>query len=570
MRNVFIICLAIFTACSSTPEPQNPQLKISTDIRVNQLGYLPRTVKRVVVVKTNSENYTLVTEAGKPVFEGRLQDRGIWELSGESVKLADFSDYSIPGSYYLIIDDKGRSSGFRIDKNVYDEVFTAVIKSYYYQRTSLDLEEKYAGKWARPAGHMDQYCKYHPSTGKNNGILSSPKGWYDAGDFNKYIVNAGITTGNLMAAYEMYPDMFPDEQLNIPESGNGISDLLDEVRWELDWALTMQDEDGGVFVKLTSKGFCGFIMPHEDTDERFVVGKSTAASLDFAAMMAQASRVFKDIDAAFASTCAAAAERAWKWSVLNPEVYFTNPEDISTGEYGDADLSQEFLWAAAELYISTGLPEYLDHFNSGMQDLKIDGGGSWAVFLDEMAFFSLVTVGNTRKVEMINRMKSDIIRLADDLLVKQNNNPYRISLEQFNWGSSCDISNFSMVFAYAYELTGERKYYYAVCESLDYLFGKNATGYSMVTGFGYQQVLFPHHRASGADGIPEPVPGFVIGGPNSERQDHISKTEWGVEYPHLEPAKSYVDLEGSWASNEVCINWNAPLVFSLAFLLSNY
>ncbi len=127
----------------------------------------------------------------------------------------------------------------------------------------------------------------------------------------------------------------------------------------------------------------------------------------------------------------------------------------------------------------------------------------------------------------------------------------------------------AVIYCYAHKLSGDKKYLNAAIDCIDYLFGRNATGYSFVTGFGSKTAKNLHHRTSAADGIEEPIPGFLIGGPNQFRQDDISKTEWGVTYSDTLAAVCYLDEQGSYASNEIAINWNAPLVFILGYLESN-
>src|SRR5690606_20791942 len=183
-----------------------------------------------------------------------------------------------------------------------------------------------------------------------------------AGDYNKYIVNSGISTYTLLAAYEHFPEIFDPQNLNIPESGDAIPDLLNETLWNLEWMLTMQDAtDGGVYHKLTNKRFDGVVMPHEAASDRYVVQKSTAAALNFAAVMATASRVLAQYEQqlpAMSAKMLAAAESAWAWAEANPDVIYKQPEDIKTGEYGDRQLADEFFWAAAELYITTKKDTY--------------------------------------------------------------------------------------------------------------------------------------------------------------------------------------------------------------------
>ena len=183
--------------------------------------------------------------------------------------------------------------------------------------------------------------------------------------------------------------------------------------------------------------------------------------------------------------------------------------------------------------------------------------------------FSLLLSENKQLADLQKTLHAQLIKVADELITKLESIPYRIAIDDFHWGSNSDIQNSAIIFAYAYKLTEKQKYLDSVVETMDYIFGKNATGYSFLTGFGCKQVMHIHNRISGADGITKPIPGLISGGPNASRQDDIKKTKFGVEYPSKLPAKSYVDLQPSYASNENCLNWNAPAVFVLGFLEKN-
>jgi endoglucanase len=133
-------------------------------------------------------------------------------------------------------------------------------------------------------------------------------GWHDAGDYGRYVVNSGLSTGTLLWTYEMFADRVKGVSLHIPESGNGTPDILNEIRWNLDWMRSMQDEDGGVFHKQTSERFCDFVMPEKDTLASVVIGtgrtpfKSSCATADYAAVMAIAARVYRPFDPAFSAS----------------------------------------------------------------------------------------------------------------------------------------------------------------------------------------------------------------------------------------------------------------------------
>lgn len=263
---------------------------------------------------------------------------GNWEPSSESVYMGDFSSFEVPGTYQVIVNER-TSYPFEIKANLYQEAWYASIKSYYFLRASLPIKREFDSLFYRAPGHP---MFYHPSSGKTSGFLASPGGWYDAGDYGKYVINGALSTGQMLLLYALYPQAIADQTLYIPESGNGVNDLLDQLKYELDWLLTMQDEDGGVFHKLTAKNFSDFISPAAYDLERYVIGIGTAASLDFAAVLAQAARLLAPTHELWSQMALRAAEKAWKWAQLNPQMAFSNPDDVKTGEYEDTQFDDDF------------------------------------------------------------------------------------------------------------------------------------------------------------------------------------------------------------------------------------
>ncbi|HDS07814.1 MAG TPA: cellulase [Bacteroides sp.] len=560
---MIISVFLLFFSCNSS---QTPSTDPATDhIRINQLGFYPDAVKEFVVTGTGASSFRILDENGKSRYRGKLVDRGTWEASGEQVLTGDFTGFRTPGTYSVRIGKEMVSPSFEIRDDVHRAALDASIKSFYFQRASMEVEEQYGGVYARAAGHPDLGCPYHPSTGKQRGTLDSPGGWYDAGDYGKYVVNAAISAGQMLHLLELYPDAVADGQLNIPESGNGSGDLLDEIRYELDWLLTMQDSDGGVFHKLTARNFSGFIMPEAYDLERMVIGKGTAATLNFAAVMAQASRIVKEQDPAWAIDMLARAEKAWDWAVEHDEVPYRNPPDVRTGEYGDNLFSDDFYWAAAELYLTTGNNRYFKYLLENEEPYVHQLTNSWKFFIRNMGFHSLLANRKMLESSFRGELTRKHMKLAGEILARMDSIPYHVGIDYFEWGSNSDLLNQAMILCIAHHLSGDRQYLDGAVRDLDYILGKNATGYCFLTGFGAKQVMNPHHRPSGADGIEAPVPGFIVGGPNKDKQDR-AEVEYGSDFP----AKSFEDVEASYASNEVCLNWNAPAVFVMGYLEQAY
>lgn len=548
-------------------------------IRLNQIGFYPAAPK-VAIIASDAADAFEVKEAksGKTVLKGQLGGVRTSQHSGKHTRLADFSKLRKPGSYIIEIAGLGKSTPFRISGRVHRNVAEAALKGFYYQRASIELPEKFAGKWARPAGHPDNKVLIHASAVSDgrpeNTVISSTRGWYDAGDYNKYIVNSGITMGTLLSLYEDYPLYFEDFNTNIPESNNGVPDLLDEVAWNLRWMLTMQDPtDGGVYHKLTNPRFDGMIMPDAAKNPRYVVQKGTAATLDFTAVMAQASRVFKNFDNKFpglADSCTTAAVKGWQWAGKHPAVMYNqdamNKEfdpDVVTGAYGDRSVKDEWIWAACEMYAATGKAEYLKEIDLELQQPM--ALPTWSQ-VKTLGYYTLLRFAEKLKLptEQSGALQKNVLNYASLLLTDLEKQPYHTVMgknaQDYAWGSSSVAANQGIALLYAHRLSKDQKYLHAALANLDYLLGRNATGYCFLTGFGSKRVMHPHHRLSIADGIVDPVPGLLSGGPNPGQQDKCAG------YPNRFADESFTDNDCSYASNEIAINWNAPMVYLAAAL----
>ena len=277
---------------------------------INQVGYRPGDAKEFALVD-GSGNVEITDANGTTVLTATPSTASNWAPSGQNVQLVDFSELNVPGTYTIKVGGQVVRSDLKVADKTYEDVVKASLKWYYYQRASMALDETYAGQWKRAAGHTNASVQLHNSTGES-GTINSTKGWYDAGDYGRYIVNSGITTYTLLSLYEHFPNYFNTLKWNIPAEGS-LPDLLAEIKYNLDWMLTMQASDGGVYHKLTSLGFPGDVMPANDTDPLYVIGKGTAAAFDFAGVMAVAARVYKPFDAAYASKCLEAAKKAYAW-----------------------------------------------------------------------------------------------------------------------------------------------------------------------------------------------------------------------------------------------------------------
>jgi len=547
---------------------------IAQSIKLNQLGFNIDQTKIAIVPDLNETTFSIVDAVSNEiVFEKQLGKSANWSESGENVQIADFTEFNTEGSYKVIVGNS-QSYLFEISNSgAYDNIAKWILKGFYLWRASTAIEEQYAQfediNYARNAGHPDNVVYVHSSAASDlrpeGTVLSAPKGWYDAGDYNKYVVNASPAVYPMLLAYTNYPEYFKIQNLAIPESDNTLPDILDEVKWEIDWLLAMQDpNDGGVYTKLTSKAFCGEIQPEDDHDKRFVVAKSTAAALDFAAMLAKASTVFNEFIPEYSAQCLEAAKKAYAWAELNPAIYFTNPSDISTGGYGDNNVSDERFWANVELFIATNDETYLSKISKNQSF----GIPSW-VNVNTYGLLSIASMADTLKMPQDDKdyFMETFRGLADDLETGVLNSPYKIVANDFYWGSNGDVASRGMLLAYASKVFENTSYFEASFGAFDYLLGRNPTGYSFVTMFGKKYPKHIHDRRSTSDIISEPLPGYLAGGPNPDNTAQDCGTSM---YPSTLPAKAYLDEFCSYSTNEIAINWNGPLVYLVSAIDNAY
>jgi len=541
-------------------------------IRLNQIGFYPDGPKTAIVLANTKSDFYLQTADKQTVFTGKLKKSTNPDFAGNDTYIADFSAYHQPGKYTLVVPGVGSSYPFEIKANIYRNVADASIKAYYFMRASTPLLEKYAGKWHRAEGHPDTAVLVHPSAATAlrpaGTVISAPRGWYDAGDYNKYIVNSGISTSTLLSLYEDFPAYMKTVKLNIPESGNGVPDVLNEALWNLRWMMTMQDVDGGVYHKLTNAVFDKFEMPDSATATRYVVQKGTAATLDFAAVMAQASHIFRKYPnelPGLADSCLNKATKAWGWAMKNPDVAYDQDKmnekftpQVTTGAYGDDSFGDEFIWAASELFVTTKQPEYLKAV-----DLIPDNYmpvPTWSN-VRLLGYYTLIKNAGSlgdKAPKQLPELQQKLLAFADELISGADDNAYETvmnkSSRNFNWGSNSIAANEGVALIQAYKLSGNKKYLRYALSNLDYILGRNGTGYSYITGYGSKTPMHPHHRPSKSDGLVEPVPGLLVGGPNPGMQDHI-------QVPSVVPDEAYIDDDRAYAVNEIAINWNAPFAY---------
>lgn len=574
-------------------------------LQVNQLGYLPDGPKRATLItqEQNPVEWWLTAADGTMVSRGWTRAAGIDPTSRRNVHIVDFSEVDAEGKGFRLHGSGEKSRTFAIAPGIYRPLALDAVNYFYPVRSGVAVDGAIAGEaYARPAGHTaspaegrinkgdrDVSCMPAELAAEAYGEpwtcsyrLDVAGGWYDAGDHGKYVVTGGISAAQLMQAYERSlhvegaaKDLYADGSLTLPETANGVPDILDEARWELEFLLRMQVPEGHPLAgmahhKIHDDAWTGLpLLPHEDPRPRYLHRPSTAATLNLAAAAAQGARLFKPYDRAF--SLLDAAERAWQAAGENPELLAPPSDNQGGGAYDDAGVDDEFFWAAAELFITTGKQEYREAVtasrffeNAGLGDAGFD----WAN-VAALGTLSLSLVPNGLATGETARQRDAVIEAAETYLARWKDRAfgqlYAPEDGKYGWGSNHLMAQIGTVLARAYDYTGDARFRDAAIEGADYLLGRNALGQSYVTGYGTDYSRNQHSRwfARQLDpALPEPPDGALAGGPNAYLQDEMARQARSG----CAPQECYLDDIHSWSTNEITINWNAALAQYAAFL----
>ena len=555
-HNVYIDNFVLTLVDASNAQAVEP-LADPVTVKVNQVGY--KTGDEKIFVAKYDENvkeYNICkVDDNSVVYTGNFSSAPIESYSGDGNTISgNFSDFKTPGKYYISIEGIGDSYPFEIGDDVYTDIAKDVVRMLTIQRCGTEVTKELAGDFAHPVCHSDKATIY--GTSKSIDVSG---GWHDAGDYGRYVVAGAKTVYDLLLTYEDSEESRGDD-FDIPESGNGIPDILDEAKWELDWMLKMQNSEGGVYHKVTCAVFPETVMPEEETAELLVLPVSTTATGDFAAVMAKASVIYKEYDADFASKCLSAAKSAYKYMQKYAEedfMGFANPEDVATGEYPDKKNLDEYFNAGIELYLATKDTSYLDKsFEIGSTNIK--EGLGWAdVSLYGMYDYLKADSELQVNAELTELLKTKLLDNAALTLSKSMDDAYNCSLRSYPWGSNMNVANAAMLYKMAYKISGDEQYNEYARFQLDYLLGVNPVGYCYVTGYGTLTPEHIHHRPS--QYIGHPVPGMLVGGPNSAPDDPYAKTVLRDRTAGM----NYVDNDTAFSVNEITIYWNSPLIYLL-------
>ena len=577
------------------------------DIITNQVGYFPKMLKQATLVSDAKDPiaFELVNADGTVVFTGKSKPFGLDKASGDNVHILDFSEYKEPGSYTLRAANGADSRAFKIGiKNDYSGLMYDALNYFYQNRSGMAIEADYI-----TSGNKDELTRdaaHSPDTGViqnvwgyegSSGTQDVTGGWYDAGDHGKYVVNGGIALWMMQNQFEIGGEgLYADGTMKLPENNNKYPDLLDEARYEMEWMFTMLVQDGDykdmAYHKVHDDKWTGLgLDPKDDKQKRYLMPPSTAATLNLAACAAQSARLWKPYDEAFSEKCLDVAKRCYEAAKKHPNEYAPNKELGGGGAYADDNATDEFYWAACELYLSTGDTAYYDELKASDYALKVpdmmgqSGSGSGSFDWGSTAALGTLSLAlhyqNLPKEDQSDLM-ARMMEVGDEYLYYEKNNGYNVpyqgcdvedapEYQGYVWGSNSFVLDDGIVLAYAYEMTKDKKYLNGAVGAMDYVLGRNALDFSYVTGYGEHSAQYPHHRfwakMSNQKFAKAPC-GVLVGGANSAIQDPImeeTKYEQGVTPTQI----CYVDHNEAYSVNECAINWNAPLAWLSGYLVTN-
>jgi endoglucanase len=583
-RTQIIVCLAISIASSlpatlthAAGAPISPApAAAAPKIRLNSIGFLPQRDKKASVAVECKEFAVLKVKDGSKVFSGKATGPALNADTNEQLYTLDFSAVKEPGEYQLEVPEVGKSDAFRVGPDIYDNPFFVAMKGMYLWRCGTAVKAEHNGQtFAHDACHTDD--AWMDLVSGEHVKKDGTKGWHDAGDYNKYTINAGVTVGCMFRAWDDFPAI-RKMKLNVPESGGRLPDYLAEIKWETDWLLTMQFSDGSVSHKVTTKAFGGFILPELEKTERFFTPWDSAATADFTAMMAMAARYFRPYDPAYADKCLDAAKKSGDFLIKNPQnrTFQGNSVGVSTGGYTTQD-TDDRLWAAAEMWETTGDAEALKDLETRIKNKQsqpafggrgaarggaagqsgqpqraeiVDLRWDWGTVNNLGLFTYLLSKRPGRDEALVKQVTESAISVADSIVQTRNAHGYARPLgTYYEWGGNGTVARQVLNLQVANRLSPKPEYVEASLDALGYLFGRNSYGRSFVTGLGARSPMNPHDRRCGGDNIVDPWPGYLVGGPNPG-------------------ATSWEDIQNNYRVNEIAINWNAALIYALAAFVS--
>jgi endoglucanase len=557
-------------------------------VRVNQLGYLPGRPMTATVAHGAEQPvvFALRDACGTVVFEGWSDP---WPVrpehtSGQSLHVLDFSGTPNRGVGFRLEVGEQLSHSFRIGNVPYGQLGLDALRVLTLLRSGTPVSDDVAAGYARPAGHVGLF----PNRGDTQvagwvgpdaerlypgwrceGHFDVSGGWYDAGDYGKYVTSGGIALWQLLGTLDLLTALEADAPaLNAA--------LQEECRWQLDWMLRMQVPDpdplaGMVFHRVHGTEWSPVPgWPHEDPTQRVLHRPSTSASLHLAATAAQGARLFRAVDRPYADRLLAAARRAHIAAYRNPGLLA--PDDharFGGGPYADAEPGDDFYWAAAELWLATGDAGYREQVLGSVwhraDPVDLDGFDFDRVAIPARLDLALLGHSLPGHEQVAASVIDHAVRLLELAHRQPWGQPYA-PVDGWGWGSNGRLLNNLVVLVAADLLTGDRRFFDAVSTGVDYLFGRNALGQSYVTGYGIDDTRHQRTRQFGHDldpAFPPPPRGALAGGANSRPHPDFPYDPRLIGLPHQ---YCYLDEPTSEVTNDICVRWNAPVVYVATYL----
>jgi endoglucanase len=508
--------------------PAQPGVNVPA-IKVDTVGY-PTAWRKVAVFNVPPLGAVVRDERGKVAFTvagEHVREHGLDAASQDPVWQVELR-LDRPGRYTIETPDGAKSDPFTVEARPYARALLAGLKSFYFQRTRTALEEPYA-RWDKDAYTRAQPSHVHDDVGWDLESYPAKKkkwkldaGWHDAGNYDMYVPSTAPSAQALLLAYEWAPAAFDDEALAIPESGNGVPDILDEARWGLRWVLSMQEPDGAFRHREAVMASSPELPADKDRTVRWVAGVSTAATAKAVAALAMASRSYAGHDDAFAERAGAAARLGWRWLSTHSTRVIADgkgaTQPLWDDEPGNKDVGARMI-AAAEMWRSFRDRRALAELRTLMEDADAEPkallSGAWAN-LSRWAMWRLATdEGTPDDLRVLARERL----LAAAALVREQvekGDGYRCAsgLADYYWAHNSNLMEKAHILAMASALAPAEPWYLAAArDQLHWVHGRNPNGYSMITRVGKGPTRLYHmewgHREP-------PPPGFLLGGPNGQ------------------------------------------------------
>jgi len=579
---------------------------ITSHICVDQFGYLPDGAKVAVIsdpVKgyNSFDHYTpgpkleLRTRAGKSVLSGspnQWNAGAVHEDSGDRGWWFDFSAVTAPGEYYVFDPSTQlRSALFRIGSSVYEGPLRASTRMYFFQRIGMPIEAKYAqGPWvddtAFPQDSHSRYVDAKDSVAQERDLSG---GWMDAGDTDKYPPFNGDVIHPLLYAYTANPKAFTDD-FGIPESGNGRPDILDEVKYQIDWLVRMQFPDGSVPVKMGNIDYNGKYPLSLDLRTRYYGPKDSGATIYTCAIFAHAARVYSQFPVwkTYAASLGDKAVLAWNWYQTHPRTYKTDTGEIKSGIANRSAEEQDRMeaYAAIHLFALTGENKYQQAIRAKVGASRQLSEYLWSPYEagSSEALVDYMTVPNADP-EIVGRIRSQLAKSAqsDHFAPPASADLYRAWMEptNYHWGSNTVRASWGVVALLAADHGGldqatQDRLRQRAADMLHSFHGVNPLNVVYLTNmgkYGAEHSLTTIYHARYGDGTPfskNPPPGYVVGGPNQSFGGKAADGHPSLDWIRTQPrGKSYADFnlawpESSWELSEPAIYYQAIYIRLLA------